>query len=113
MNLVYWSEILSSLQRLVEKDFIRITYDDAVNILTSEKTAQVLDDLIKQRESEREELGQEQITIQKEHGSAKKWRKKQIEKRLIDIHTRIDQIEEDSRNIPKWKKIGTRIYLGR
>ena len=94
----------SSLQRLVEKDFVRITYDDAVNILTSEKTAQVLDDLIKQRESEREELGQEQITIQKEHGSAKKWRKKQIEKRLIDIHTSIDQIEEDLRNIPKWKK---------
>ena len=59
-----------------------ITYDDAVNILTSEKTAQVLDDLIKQRESEREELGQEQITIQKEHGSAKKWRKSRLKRDL-------------------------------
>ena len=30
--------------------------------------------------------------------------KKQIEKRVIDIISRIDQIEEDLRNIPKWEK---------
>ena len=94
----------SSLKRLVEKDFVRIKYDEAVDILNSEKTAKVLDELIQQRKTEKEELLQEQGAIQKEHGSAKKWRKKQIEKRIIDIHTRVDQMEEDLRNIPKWKK---------
>ena len=54
-----------------------------MDILTSEKTAKLLDELIQQRESEKEKLNQEQTTIQKEHGSAKKWRKKQIEKRVM------------------------------
>ena len=94
----------SSLKRLVEKDFVRIKYDEAVDILNSEKTAKVLDELIQQRKTDKEELLQEQDAIQKEHGSAKKWRKKQIEKRIIDIRTRVDQMEEDLRNIPKWKK---------
>jgi asparaginyl-tRNA synthetase len=94
----------SSLKRLVEKDFVRIKYDEAVDILNSEKTAKVLDELIQQRKTDKEELLQEQDAIQKEHGSAKKWRKKQIEKRIIDISTRVDQMEEDLRNIPKWKK---------
>ena len=94
----------SSLKRLVEKDFVRIKYDDAVDIINSDKTAKVLDELIQQRKAEKEELIREQDAIQKEHGSAKKWRKKLIEKRIIDIHTRVDQIEEDLRNIPTWKK---------
>ena len=94
----------SSLKRLVEKDFVRIKYEDAVDILNSDKTAKVLDELIQQRKVEKEELIRGQDAIQKEHGSAKKWRKKQIEKRIIDIHTRVDQIEEDLRNIPRWKK---------
>ena len=89
---------------MVEKKFLRIKYDEAVDILNSEKTAKVLDELIQQRKTDKEELLQEQDAIQKEHGSAKKWRKKQIEKRIIDIRTRVDQMEEDLRNIPKWKK---------
>ncbi len=94
----------SSLERLVEKAFVRIKYDEAVELLTSEKTAKMLDELVQQRVLETQELTQEQDAIEKEHGSAKKWRKKQIEKRIIDIKNRIDQIEEDLRNIPKWKQ---------
>lgn len=40
----------------------------------------------------------------KEHGSAKKWRKAQIDQRIKDIHARVDQIDEDLRNIPSWKE---------
>jgi asparaginyl-tRNA synthetase len=103
-ELVLLERDTSSLKRLVEKDFVRIKYDAAVDILNSDKTANVLDELIQKRKAEKEELIPEQDAIQKEHGSAKKWRKKQIEKRIIDINTRVDQIEEDLRNIPRWKK---------
>ena len=51
---------------------------DAVDILTSEKTSRLLDELIQQRVSEKEELIKELGTIQKEHSSAKKWRKKVV-----------------------------------
>ena len=67
---------------MVEKDFVRIKYDDSVDILTSEKTAQLLDELIQQRESEKEKLGQEQTTIQKEHGSAKNGEKSRLKREL-------------------------------
>ena len=42
--------------------------------------------------------------MKKEFGQAKKGRKLQIEKRLRDIRVRLEEIEEDLRNIPVWRK---------
>ncbi len=95
---------VSKLQPLVDKPFIRMTYTEAVEILTSDATAQRLDDMMASRKQEEKDLKEERETIKKEHGSAKKWRKKQIEARQIEISARLDQIEEDYRNIPQWKE---------
>ncbi|RNC85198.1 MAG: asparagine--tRNA ligase [Balneola sp.] len=95
---------ISKLQPLVDKPFIRMTYTEAVDILTSEATAQLLDDMMASRKQEEKDLKEEREAIKKEHGSAKKWRKKQIEARQIEIGARLDQIEEDYRNIPQWKE---------
>ncbi|MEO1022593.1 MAG: asparagine--tRNA ligase [Bacteroidota bacterium] len=94
----------SKLTPLLEKPFVRMTYDDAVQQLKSEETAQLLDKMLSARGEEKTTIIQERETIKKEHGSAKKWRKKQIEARITDIGARIDQIEEDLRNIPNWKE---------
>jgi asparaginyl-tRNA synthetase len=93
----------TSLEKLVDKAFVRITYDRAVEILRSEDTASLLDQMLENRKTEKDTILQEQKELQKEHGSAKKWRKKQIEKRISDINSRVDQIDEDMRNLPKWK----------
>jgi asparaginyl-tRNA synthetase len=95
---------ISILQPLVEKPFVRMQYTEAVNILKSEETAQLLDDMLASRKEEEKALKEEREAIKKEHGSAKKWRKKQIEARQVEIAQRLDQIEEDYRNIPKWKE---------
>lgn len=95
---------VSKLEPLVEKPFIRMTYSEAVDILKSTATAQMLDQMLDARKQEEKDLKKEREEIKKEHGSAKKWRKKQIEGRLIEIGARLDQIEEDYRNIPQWKK---------
>ena len=94
----------SKLHPIVEKSFHRMKYTDAVDILKSEETAQMLDDMLTSRKEEEKALKEEREAIKKEHGSAKKWRKKQIETRQVDIAARLDQIEEDYRNIPKWKE---------
>jgi asparaginyl-tRNA synthetase len=60
--------------------------------------------MLASRKEEEKSIKQEREEIKKEHGSAKKWRKKQIEQRQVEISTRLDQIEEDYRNIPKWKE---------
>lgn len=94
----------SKLQPVVEKSFHRMKYTEAVEILKSAETAQMLDDMLASRKEEEKSLKEEREVIKKEHGSAKKWRKKQIEGRQAEIAARLDQIEEDYRNIPKWKE---------
>jgi asparaginyl-tRNA synthetase len=66
----------------------------------------------KDRESEKKEIKQELEEIKKEHGSAKKWRKAQIDERVKEIHARIDQIDEDLRNIPVWKESAANFEWG-
>ncbi|MBO6534919.1 MAG: asparagine--tRNA ligase [Balneolaceae bacterium] len=95
---------ITKLQPLVEKPFVRMKYTEAVDILKSNETAQLLDDMLASRKEEEKALKEEREVIKKEHGSAKKWRKKQIEARQVEIAQRLDQIEEDYRNIPKWKE---------
>lgn len=95
---------VTKLEAIVENRFKRITYTEAVDILKSQETAEMLDGMIESRKQEETDLKKEREDIKKEHGSAKKWRKKQIEGRQIEITARLDQIEEDYRNIPKWKE---------
>jgi len=92
----------SHLQAAADKPFHRISYTEAVELLKSGKTANMLDEMEADRKKEREELDKEEKELKKEHGSAKKWRKSQIDQRIKEIHARLDQIEEDLRNIPVW-----------
>ena len=92
------------LKKAVEEDFPRISYSEAVKTLKSDETGQMLDEMAESRKKERKELMEEREEIEKEHGSAKKWRKAQIDQRIKEISGRVDQIDEDLRNIPTWKE---------
>lgn len=94
----------TALEKLAETPFIRMTYTDAVEKLKSDETAALLDEMEESRRQELTDIKKEREEIKKEHGSAKKWRKAQIDQRSKEISARIDQIEEDLRNIPSWKK---------
>lgn len=100
------------LKNAVENPFIKISYTDAVEQLKSEKTANMLSKMSDDRENELKAIQKEMEEIKKEHGSAKKWRKAQIDQRIKDIHLRIDQIEEDLRNIPVWKESAANFEWG-
>ncbi len=94
----------TALEKTANKPFERITYTEAVDILTSDETADMLDDMAEARRNEQVDLEKEWEEIKKERGQAKKWRKAQIDERIKEISARIDQIEEDLRNIPSWKE---------
>lgn len=93
----------STLEKAVTKDFPRISYTEAVDALKSDEMAQMLDQMVEDREQEYADLEKERKEIEKERGQAKKWRKAQIDQRIKDIAARMDQIEEDLRNIPGWR----------
>lgn len=94
----------TNLQKTVETGFPRISYTEAVETLTSSDTAEMLEGMAESRKKEKSELQAEREEIEQERGQAKKWRKAQIDQRVKEIIARIDQIEEDLRNIPEWKE---------
>lgn len=102
----------TALENAVNQPFKLISYTDAVDQLKSAETARMLDQMKEDRKKEKSEISSELEEIKKEHGSAKKWRKAQIDQRIKEIHTRQDQIEEDLRNIPVWKESAANFKWG-
>ncbi|MEM8599539.1 MAG: asparagine--tRNA ligase [Bacteroidota bacterium] len=95
---------LAPLQASAEGNYPRLTYTEAVELLTSEATQDLLDREIAALSDEQAALKEEAETNRKAYGQAKKWRKRQIDAREIAIHARLDEIEEALRNLPQWKE---------
>jgi asparaginyl-tRNA synthetase len=100
------------LQEAVENDFPSLSYSEAVEILKSDETAQMLDQMVEDRKQERIKLDEEKMELDAERGQAKKWRKAQIDQRMKEISIRVDEIEEDLRNIPEWKRSASEFEWG-
>ncbi|TNE74101.1 asparagine--tRNA ligase [bacterium] len=88
----------------IKGPFPRISYTDAIELLKSDKTRDMLKDMQLSRAEELKALQTEEKEITAEFNNAKKGRKFQIENRKKEISVRISEIEEDLRNIPVWKE---------
>src|SRR5690625_3216746 len=84
--------------------FPRISYSEAVELLRSDETAQMLDARIESLTAEQAALREEEETNRRAYGQAKKHEKRRIDAREIQIHQRLDDIEEELRNLPKCKE---------
>src|SRR6056297_1954882 len=80
----------SALER-VETPFPRISYDEAVEILRSDETAEMIDERMEALRDEKADLLEEKEENQKKRGQAKKHVKRQIDAREIQINKRIDE----------------------
>ena len=80
----------------------RVSYDKAVEILKSDKTAQMVADKIAAAEKEAEDIKNESEEGKRAYGQAKKWEKRKIDAREIEIQRRLAEIEEELRNLPAW-----------
>lgn len=88
----------------IKPPFHRISYTDAIDLLKSEKTKEMVKEMQLSRTEELKALQQEDKDLVAESNNAKKGRKFQIETRRKDILARIADVEEDLRNIPVWKE---------
>ncbi len=88
----------------VKGPFPRITYTEAVELLTGEKTAALLDSMERSNMDELDSIKKEVPELEAEHGQAKKGRKFQIDRRLKELRARREEVEENLRNIPVWRK---------
>ncbi|MEM9667198.1 MAG: amino acid--tRNA ligase-related protein [Bacteroidota bacterium] len=90
--------------RRVQKPFPRLSYSDAVELLRSEKTAQMLEQQIEDLHAEQAALEQERADNQKRYNQVKKGEKRRIDAREIVINQRLGEVEEALRNVPQWKE---------
>ena len=90
----------------------RITYSEAVDILKSDKTAQMGADKIVAIEQEQKEIAAESEEGKAAYGQAKKWQKRKIDAREIEIQRRTSEIEEELRNLPKWLESARKFEWG-
>ncbi len=86
----------------VQKPFPRLTYTEAVDLLRSDETADLLARRQEELMQEREDLESERTKIKKQYGQAKAWKKRKMDARDIEINARMAEIDEELRNIPVW-----------
>ncbi|NNF03569.1 MAG: asparagine--tRNA ligase [Rhodothermales bacterium] len=84
--------------------FPRLTYTEAVDLLTSDETAEMVDARIESLRQESEALLNELEENRAAYGQAKKWQKRKFDAREIEIQQRQNEIDEELRYLPDWKK---------
>lgn len=102
---------LEPLKRSIS-GYPRVSYDDAVDILKSDKTAQMVKDKLAGLDVEAASLSSELAKGKSEYGQAKKWEKKKLDSRELEINRRLAEIEEDRRNLPAWLASATAFEWG-
>jgi len=80
----------------------RVSYTEAVDILKSEETAQRVADKIALLQQEEVDNAKESEEGKAAYGQAKKWQKRKIDARELEIQRRAAEIEEELRNLPNW-----------
>ncbi|HMB90863.1 MAG TPA: asparagine--tRNA ligase [Rhodothermales bacterium] len=88
----------------IQAPFPRLSYSEAVDLLRSDKTMQMLDDRLGALQEEEKALTVEREENQKKYGQAKKWQKRKFDAREIEINKRLGEIEEALRYIPQWRE---------
>ena len=94
---------LAPLER-VQPPFPRLSYDEAVALLRSDETAEMLERRMAALREEEQALEAELAENRKQYGQAKKHIKRRLDAREIEIRKRLAEIEEALRNLPKWKE---------
>ena len=94
---------VDALRAAARTPFPRLSYTEAVDLLTSSETQALLDAEIEALETERGGLEAERDENRAAYGRAKKGEKRRIDAREIEVNVRLDEIEEGLRNLPQWK----------
>jgi asparaginyl-tRNA synthetase len=94
---------VAALER-VQKPFPRLTYTEAVDLLHSEATRTMIDQRSEGLHAEDAALRAEQAANKKVYGQAGKGEKRRLDAREIQLHKRLEEIEEEQRNLPRWRE---------
>ena len=100
------------LEAAMKTPFPRLTYSEAVELLTSNASQNLLDAEEAGLEDEKVALEREREANKARHGGAKAGEKRRIDAREIEIAGRIADIDEALRYLPEWKQSAAEFEWG-
>jgi asparaginyl-tRNA synthetase len=92
--------------------FPRVSYDEAVALLHSEETARRIDERMQSLGEEEVALRSELDANKKQYNSVKEHIRRKFDAREIQINSRLEEITEMLRNLPKWKESAANFVHG-
>ncbi len=104
---------IASLEK-IKPPFYRLTYTQAVEILTGEKTqkfmSQQLEDLLNQKQTIETKI----VELEKQQtGQIKQWQKDKIAAELIDLHSDMEEVDTKIENNPKHAQLAADFRWGK
>ena len=97
----------------VQKPFPRLTYSEAVELLKSDKTRDLLHQRADHFRGEHARLEAELSEIGRQYGQVKQWKRRRMDARRIVINQRQDEIAEELRNLPRWESSAREFEWGK
>ncbi|MCZ7556581.1 MAG: asparagine--tRNA ligase [Bacteroidia bacterium] len=92
--------------------FPRVSYDEAVAMLHSEETARRIDERMQSLRDEDAALRSELAENKKQYNAVKEHIRRKFDAREIQINSRLEEITEMLRNLPKWKESAANFVHG-
>ena len=104
---------IESLKK-VTPPFYRLTYTQASEILTSQKTQDFMAELLNEFKAQKQEIENKINALETEaKGQIKQWRQDKIATELIDLRSDLSEIETKIENNPKHAKLASQFQWGK
>ncbi len=103
---------LGPLEITAAGNFPRLTYTEAVDLLKSDTTRAMVDAREAAARDEQAALQAERQGNEAAYGGAKKHEKRRMDARGIEINARLEEVEEELRNLPAWRASAERFVWG-
>jgi asparaginyl-tRNA synthetase len=94
--------------------FYRLTYTEAVDILTGEKTQKFLAEQLKELQNQKRQLENKITELEnRQNSQIKQWQKDKIAAELIELHTVLAETDTQIENNPKHSKLAAEFRWGK
>ena len=98
----------------IKPPFYRLTYTDAVDILTGEKTKKFLADQLKDLKNQKNQIEKRTVQLQqKQKAQTKQWQKDKIDAELIELNSELAEVNTRIENNPKHAQLAVEFRWGK
>jgi len=104
---------LEALEK-IKPPFYRLTYTDAVDILTGEKTKKFLADQLEELKNQKQQLENRIAELEEEQkGQIKQWKRDKNAAELIELRSELNEVDTRIENNPKHAKLAAEFVWGK